>query len=67
MLVKFTTSVAGARFSFRNKQVADVSEGLAREFIRAGQAIAVAPAVMRKHKRGAATAELATAGAAETR
>ena len=41
MWIQFTTSVAGARFAYRNKQQVDLRVDLARGFIRAGQAVAI--------------------------
>lgn len=39
MKIKFTTSVAGARFAYDNEEVADLDDATARGFIKAGQAV----------------------------
>lgn len=75
MKIKFTTSVAGARFAYRSGQVVELRPDLAKEFLKAGQAVRVEeapgegllPAVMRKVRRGGKNAETATGGAPEAR
>lgn len=58
MKIRFTTSVAGERFSFDHDEVATLPDAQAREFIRARQAVevveqAVAPAPETAIGRGA--------------
>lgn len=76
MKIQFTTSVAGARFAYRNKQIVDLRSDLAKEFLRARQAVRVEeePAGLaalvpglRKTRRGGKRAELAVGGTPETR
>lgn len=58
MKIQFTTSVAGERFSYRFKQVADLRDDLAQAFIKAGQAVKFKePSAARR--RGAAIVETA--------
>lgn len=41
MKIRFLTSVAGVNFSYRPKKEYDLPEHIARDFIRAGQAVEV--------------------------
>lgn len=65
MKIQFTTSVAGERFAYRNKQIVDLRADLAKEFIRARQAVKVEDEPdstllpgLRRAKRGGKSAEL---------
>lgn len=39
MKIKFTDSVAGARFAYRTGEVVDLPDAVAREFLQARQAV----------------------------
>lgn len=72
MKIRFTTSVAGARFAYRNKQVVDLRPDLAEEFIRCGQAVKVEddplPGGLRKVlRRGGKSGEAAAGAKREVR
>ena len=74
MKIQFNTSVAGANFAYRNKQVADLRPDLAKAFLRAGQAVRVEeddlgliPGLRRVVRRGGKKAELAVRGSGEHR
>ena len=41
MKIQFKTSVAGANFAYQNEEVHDLRPDLAKEFLRAGQAVRV--------------------------
>lgn len=58
MKVKFLTSVAGVNFAYRPKKEYDLPERIARDFIRAGQAVEVreAPALERAAAQAVETA-----------
>ena len=43
MLIKFTESVAGARFAYRPGERVELEPAIAREFLRAGQAVPAEP------------------------
>lgn len=80
MKIRFLTSVAGARFAYRPGEEPELRDDIAREFIAAGQAVAVegAPDVDERHifglrvpgtrrRRGAASVETHLATDAEQR
>ena len=72
MHIQFTDSVAGANFAYRKGQKVDLRVDIAKSFITTGKAIALAPPVVdapgiRRTRRGGKTAEIATAGHAESR
>ncbi len=68
MQIRFLTSVAGARFAYRQKQVVDLPEHFAGGFIRDGVAEVMPQDPVRAVKRGTKTAETTSRrGARETR
>ena len=72
MHIQFTDSIAGANFAYRKGQKADLRVDIAKEFVRIGKAVAIAPPVaeapgIRRTRRGAQNAELAIGAATETR
>ena len=70
MKIKFTTSVAGSNFAYREGQVVDLREDIAKEFIRCGQAVKAprekVPGI-RQVERGGQSAETAAHAGDEKR
>jgi len=70
MKIKFTDSVAGANWSYRFGEVAEVADDIAAGFIKRGQAEKVLPKDapgIRRVKRGGKLAETSMLNGSETR